>query len=873
MIPLRASVRLQLHPGFTLDDAAAQVSYFARLGISHLYLSPIACAMPGSSHGYDVTDPGRVNPELGGEPALLRLSACARAHAMGLILDIVPNHMAAHPHNRWWKDVLEHGRDSRHAAWFDIDWDAPGCDGRLWLPVLDRPLASALADGVLTLRVDADGAATLLHHDLALPLRAHTLPASDPAARRADAERLNRDAARGGGELRALVARQHYRPLWWQAGSDLLNYRRFFDIAALAALRMDDADAFAAVHALPLRLVAEGHVDALRVDHVDGLADPAGYLRQLRQGLDQAGRERGLAPGSIGLYVEKILAADEVLRADWRCDGSTGYDFMDQVGGLLHDPAGEGPLAESWRARSGRSGDFEREQRLARTQMLAGPLYCDRARTLRALAAFAAGDPAAEDVSEHMLGQALDAVLKQFPVYRTYAGRDGLDAGDAARLAGACARARRGAGSRIGRAIDLLESWLRDAVADADRRRLQRRAAARVEQLSAPLNAKAVEDTAFYRHGVLLSRNEVGSDPARFAWPAAHFHDACQRRLQAHPRALLATATHDHKRGEDVRARLAVLSARAGWWCAEVDRLCAAAAALGRPLPAPGELSMLWQTLVGTWPLELQPDDAPALARYCERVAQWQLKALREARLRSSWTDPDGGYEACVQAFLEALLLSAEGLGLRRTLHAAAEAIAPAGAVNSLLQAALRMTAPGVPDLYQGREGWDFSLVDPDNRQAVDYPQRHRWLDDARPWPSLLHGWRDGAVKARLVARLLQLRARVPQLFVHGSYRPWMPALDDGNPWLLGFVREHGERTLYVALRQWPGPDAADAYPHPAQAGATLPLRREAALFHVLADAALPAAASVTLPALFAHGPLAILTDFPPGLDGDDDGR
>ncbi|PKH76472.1 alpha-amylase family glycosyl hydrolase, partial [Stenotrophomonas sp. Betaine-02u-23] len=347
MTTLRATVRLQLHAGFDFDAAAAQVDYFARLGISHLYLSPIASAVPGSTHGYDNVDPTRISPELGGEQGFRRLSDAARQHGMGILLDIVPNHMAVHPANAWWNDVLRNGRRSAHAGWFDIDWDAPECDGRLWLAVLDRPLAAALADGVLHLDIDGEGPC-LRHHDLALPLS----PLSYPA--QADSwpgwiARCQRSPQR----MQDVLQRQAYRLGWWRTGADHTNYRRFFDIDGLVALRMELPEVFDAVHALPLRLVAEGHVDGLRVDHVDGLADPQGYLGRLRSGLDQAAMASGRPAEAITLHVEKILADDEALPADWACDGTTGYDFMDQVGALLHDSEAGPALHALWHSASG----------------------------------------------------------------------------------------------------------------------------------------------------------------------------------------------------------------------------------------------------------------------------------------------------------------------------------------------------------------------------------------------------------------------------------------------------------------------------------------------------------------------------------------
>ncbi|RPE74798.1 malto-oligosyltrehalose synthase [Vulcaniibacterium tengchongense] len=803
MIALRASARLQLHAGFGLRDAAARVPYYAALGVSHVYLSPIGAAVPGSTHGYDAIDPGRVNPELGGEAALADLRDALRAHAMGLILDIVPNHVAAHPDNPWWWDVLRRGRRSRHARWFDIEWDAPGCEGKLWLPVLDRPCAQALAEGALVPEPGPDGEPLLRYGGQRFPLGAEGAGVPPDRGARAEWVRtLAEDARAGGDALRGLLDRQAYRLAWWRTGNDRVNYRRFFDITSLAALRIERPEVFDAVHALPLRLIREGAVDGLRIDHIDGLADPRGYLRRLRRAVDAAARERGDRPGRVAIFVEKILAPGEALPEDWPCDGSTGYDFMDQVGGLLHDPGGEADLRALWRRAAGRSGDFAGEERAARAQMLAGPLQAEFQRALRALEGAARFDPVARELGAPLLARGLAAVLAQFPVYRTYADRDGLHGADAARFAAAAARAAAGADPGVRAAIEALSRCMRDGEgiggAARARRRILRR---RFEQLSAPLNAKAVEDTAFYRHGVLLSRNEVGSHPARFALAPEAFHAACAERARRHPRALLITASHDHKRGEDVRARLAVLSERAGWWARQVQAFDARAGALrdSPQAPAPGDALLLWQTLVAAWPPELQPDDAGGLRAYAARVADWQRKALREAKLRSAWTDPDEAYEAAARALLERTLLAAEGAALRAALHAAATAIGPAGALNGLAQTVLRLTVPGTPDLYQGCEGWDLSLVDPDNRRAVDYARREAWLRDGEAWPRLLARWRDGAVKARTVAQVLQLRRQAPELFARGDYRPQACA----GPFAahaVAFLRRHRDAALFVAV-------------------------------------------------------------------------
>ncbi|MBV6813412.1 malto-oligosyltrehalose synthase [Xanthomonas campestris pv. passiflorae] len=864
MIDLRATARLQLHAGFTLHDALAQVPYYAGLGISHLYLSPIGTAVPGSTHGYDNIDPTVVNPELGGEEALVALSQAAREHGMGLIADIVPNHMATHAQNAWWWDVLRNGRSAKHADWFDIDWRAPGRDGKLWLAVLDRPYATALAEGLITLVIEDDGSAALAHYDQRYPIRPQTLDIPEKGARAQWLRDYNDGAKRGDGRLHKLIERQPYRLNWWRVGNDMLNYRRFFDITSLVALRVELPAVFDAVHALPLRLVAEGHLDGLRIDHVDGLTDPTGYVRKLRSRLDAAGRTRGLKPGTLGLYLEKILAPGEHLPADWPCDGTTGYDFMDQVGGLLHDAAGFKPLARAWQKLSGRSGDFAQEERTARDEILRGPLQSEFNRAVGALSALARLDPPTREFSPQMLARGLCVLLRWFPVYRTYAGAKGITGSEAERLRATAAKAREGMPESIVAAVDAIERWLLDD-AGADRaqialRRILRR---RVEQLSAPLNAKSVEDTAFYRHGVLLSRNEVGSHPTHFANDAAEFHAQNLERAKHYPRALLATATHDHKRGEDLRMRLAVLSEQPRWWIEQSAQFDALADALQSPALAGGDQQMLWQTLVAAWPIGLGADQTEPLASYAERIAQWLLKAVREAKLHTSWTDGSPAYEQAVQATVEQVLCSRAGLPLRRALLRASNHIAAAGARNSLVQTTLRLTVPGVPDLYQGTEGWDLSLVDPDNRRPVDYAQRQQWLQQARDFTGLLRSWRDGAVKARLTALLLQLRGEFPALFAKGDYQPLNVAVS-GDAQVLAFRRQYRGQSLVVAVtRLGAGVESEGDLPllvAPAAWGQASLALGEGTYRNVLDGSTLqPQRGRVALSTLFARAPVAVL--------------
>jgi (1->4)-alpha-D-glucan 1-alpha-D-glucosylmutase len=782
MPELLASARLQLHAGFDLHAAAAQVPYYRALGISHLYLSPIAQSRRGSTHGYDVLDPARISDERGGQAGLQALSTALREHGMGAILDIVPNHMAADGDNPWWQDVLRHGQYSRYARYFDIDWQSPASPNRVWLPWLQAPLDTVLSQNALRIEKNPQGDMILTHADWTLPLADGSVcdATADPAS------------------LRRVLDRQHYRLAWWRSSADVINYRRFFDIDGLVALDMTCEEAFDAVHALPLRLLAEGVIDGLRVDHVDGLADPGAYLVRLRRAMDEATRERPdrLRPS---LHIEKILHRDERLPSAWPTDGTTGYDMMDRIGALLHSAPAAPILARAWRSVSGRTSSFAREQRMARLQWLSRGLRADTQRCLRVIRQCLSQAAEAGDYTDAAVERASADVLAALAVYRTYITGPAPSESDARVLTDALATA-----ERLGHPDDAeLRHWfgrllMQDLRETAHTNpHLVAQARRRFEQLSAPLAAKAVEDTAFYRYGRWLSRNDVGSDPAQFSLEDAALHRDMQWRANAASRALNATATHDHKRGEDVRARLAALSEDPQRW---IDALAAWLPRLrsraGRVRQ--GDIAMLLQTIVGAWPLSVSPGDA-AMASFVERVEAWWIKALREARLRTHWTHPHAGYEGDASALLHALFEDGEFADVRHGIHQLARELDVPGALNGLISATLRITLPGIPDLYQGCDYWDLSLVDPDNRRAVDYETRLASLQADATWPNLLEQFRDGAIKQRLIQRLLTARRASPQIFSQSDYQPWIahgPAAEH----VFSFTRQHGDNLLLVAV-------------------------------------------------------------------------
>lgn len=787
----RATLRLQFHRGFTFADARPLVRYFAHLGISHVYSSPILTARPGSMHGYDVIDPDRINPELGGEDGFREFVDELRRHELGLILDIVPNHMAVGAGNRRWMDVLAAGPESRYAKFFDIDWSPPDQNlrNKVLLPMLGRPYGEALDAGEITLRELEAGKFVVGYFDHIFPVR------SDDVATIADASIKTFDPgdAAGRRRLHELLERQHYRLAWWRAANDEINWRRFFDINELVAMRVEDDEVFEEVHATIFRLYVEGLVDGLQVDHIDGLAEPGAYCRKLRERLTrlEATRTRSAPSERAYFVVEKILARDESLPEDWQTDGTTGYDFMDEVDAMFHMQTGEQTFRSLWHRISGRTGDFEAEELLARHQVLERSFSAQREALVQTLYQIAASDLKTRDFSPAALRRVLSEILVHFPVYRIYARVGHASAADRKYLSQAIEGAKTTCLSSDVWLVEKLGQWLSGRSIRPEVNTLQAIALASFQQLSAPLCAKAVEDTAFYRYGRLISRNDVGFDARQFALSLDDFHRRMVTRQRAYPHSLLATATHDHKRGEDVRARLAVLSEMPDEWSKAVERWIARSAAHCRicdgsgPMPSAGDRAILFQTIVGSWPLSLVPDDQEALSAFSRRVAAWQLKAVREAKLHSDWSAPNEPYERASEAFVSWLFSGSSGL--LGEIADFVQMIAPAGAVDALSQVMIKMTAPGVPDFYRGTEYWDFSLVDPDNRSPVDFAVRQKTVDTVSP-AEAIRSWRDGRIKQALVQRVLALRKKIPSLFAEGAYIP-LEVIGDPAEHVVAFAR------------------------------------------------------------------------------------
>ena len=870
----RATYRLQLHAGFGFADAQAVVPYLAALGISHLYSSPITTARPGSMHGYDVVDFNQLNPELGGEEDFARLVEALHAHDMGLIVDFVPNHMGVDSGNPWWQDVLEWGESSPYAEFFDIDWQAGalGPEGKILLPVLGDHYGTLLEAGELVLRFDPDiGGIFLTYHDNRFPVavrhyaglllaaagrlgdqaepllglidgftvlagsgaaqqhreaealkaRLKTM-AAEPAVREAVDTALNLLNGTPGlptsfRMLNRLLDDQAYRLAFWRVASSEINYRRFFDINELAALRMDRSEVFEATHQLLFRLIGEGAVQGIRLDHIDGLHDPFGYCERLRRrALEQLGVGAEDQAGSAGptpvyIVVEKILAWHERLRAELPVAGTTGYDFMTMVNGLFVDPAAERAMTLTYGRFIGREPDFAETVEQAKLHILRYALDSELHVLAHQLYRLAQQSWSTRDYTVSGLREALAEVIVRFPVYRTYVTAAGATDDDRRYLDWAIGQARKSSGLIDRSVFDFLHAalttdlrrdrhyWRSDLVATA----------MRFQQLTSPVMAKAVEDTAFYRYVRLLSLNDVGGDPDHFGVSVGAFHHVMQQQQREHPLGMLATATHDHKRGEDVRARIDALSELAPEWRRRVRRWAGLnrfklKEVDGRPVPGRNDSYLLYQTLVGAWPLGLDAEDAEGLAAYAERIVTYMMKATREAKQRTSWTAPDEEYESGVERFVRRILDPQDGRAFLADLLPFQAQVALIGAVNGLAQTLLKLTAPGVPDTYQGCELWDLSLVDPDNRRPVDFELRGTMLaQDAEP-AELLASWQDGRIKQHVVARTLALRRAAPALFA-GDYTP----LETTGPQaerLVAFCRSADEATLVTIVPRLVGP-------------------------------------------------------------------
>lgn len=736
MLPI-ATYRLQFRNGFTFDDAVAIVPYLKTLGISHVYASPIFTATSGSTHGYDVTDHNEIDPAIGGRDGFDRLSASLKEANLGLILDIVPNHMAASLENPWWHSVTEHGQDSPYARHFDIDWRE-----RLTLPTLGKPFEQAVADGEITLKVN-NGKPVLAYFDNLFPLKPDTVAGM--------AEETIANTASDASLLEALHDKQPYRLTFWKEARRHLSYRRFFEVTGLVGVRVEDPAVFDDVHRLILDLVRSGQVDGLRVDHVDGLADPKAYLNQLRE---------AIGPDTY-LVVEKILNGEEILPQDWAVEGTTGYEFIASMADLLTDNREAAALDLAYHDVLGAEVDLEAERHKAKRVMVTENFETELTGLVRLVQQAATGS-----FSDDAVRDALAAIVVQFPVYRTYVDASGVRAEDRSLLRDVGTSAK-SAGSADPAAIDhVLELMLADTPSDwtAEFR-------TRFQQLTGPVTAKSVEDTLFYRFNKLIALNEVGCDPAEPVGSVERFHEKMKARVSEQPHGLLGTSTHDTKRGEDARARLYTISEEPEAWAAAVERWRQMHADRVQqlddgPAPEPDTEWLLYQALAGIW---TGATSADALSGLKERFLPYVEKSLREAKRRTDWTDSNEAYEAAVKAYAERLF-APDNLAFHQDFATAVKPLMTAGRINSLTQTLIKLTAPGIPDIYQGSEGDDLSLVDPDNRLPIDFERRQAWLEaPASSWSDAI---RRGSAKQRLIKETLALRQSEPQLFASGDYQP-----------------------------------------------------------------------------------------------------
>jgi (1->4)-alpha-D-glucan 1-alpha-D-glucosylmutase len=774
-----ATYRIQFRNGMTFDRAARLVPYLKRLGISHLYASPIFTATSGSTHGYDVTDANEIDPSLGGREGFERLVRALKSAGLELIIDIVPNHMAASLENPWWKDVVTHGEKSRYAHYFDIDWRR-----RLTLPFLGDTFEKVLEQGDIAVKADpATGLPVLACYETLYPLDPDTY-----MGREADVLRHNDREA-----IAALHARQNYRLMSWRDAPNELSYRRFFEITGLAGLRVEDADVFDDAHRLILELVHSDMVDGLRVDHVDGLADPKAYLERLRQ---KAGPD-------CHITVEKILGEGEQLPKDWPVSGTTGYEFIAALSDVFVDGAGLDTLRDAYQQTAGGPIDMPDELRAAKC-LMADRNFAGEASTLLRLAMqIHETEEIGGALSEPAVKSALRELLVGFTVYRTYGTRQGLPPESRQRLEAVSSAIRSRNETIDPQARGLIERLLLGDVAP-DQASAASVFRTRFQQLTGPLMAKSVEDTLFFRQHAFLALNEVGAEPLPHRPSVALFHQAMEKRLAIAADALSGTSTHDTKRGEDARARLYTLSEAPEVWAEAVlrwrrmHREQVKQLADGMAPEATVEW-MLYQALAGVWPPDLAPDDQSGLKALEDRFIPFVDKALREAKLRTDWARENAEYEHAVLDYARSLF-AADNLDFREDFVATLAPFLRAGLVNGLAQTIVKLTAPGVPDIYQGCEGLDFSLVDPDNRREPDFDTLERQLADHRkPLSDTEADWRSGRLKQHVVATLLHLRQEAPSLFRRGGYHP-LAANGKRAGHLLAFARMGDDDALIVIV-------------------------------------------------------------------------
>ncbi len=832
-----ATYRLQFRNGMNFDRAAALAGYLSRLGISHLYASPLFTAVPGSTHGYDGCDFESIEPEIGGERGFQSLRQALDSVALELIVDFVPNHMAAADANHWWQAVLEWGAASPYAGFFDIDWSAP----KLMLPILGSRYEDELQRGTFGLQFDAISGTLLFScYERLLPLtppsyalvldaapgtlltRLGTNFASaivnETGALKKQLAKLASQSEQGNALSEAISAvaadrerlhQVHEAQIWqladWRLAREAITYRRFFEISDLICLKVETPAVFEAVHRRLFALIAQGAVDGVRIDHIDGLADPKSYLERFQTS----------AAGTCAHYllVEKIVEHGERLRDDWPVAGTTGYEFISLLAGLFVEPGNEAAMRSAYQRFSGTQVDYEVNARDAKRAIFEYNLAAELAALTNTAAAIAAADSDGHDISTDAVRRAIIELATALPVYRTYINSGDINSGDInssginssgiseidRRLINdAVASARRALGADVA-AVEFIGNLLVLRVRHAPNRDLALRFVTRFQQTSGPLMAKAIEDTLFYRFNQLIALNEVGGAPDQFGASVSAFHTAMHERRRFQPDGLSATSTHDTKRGEDARARLYVLSEMPQTWEQAVLRWSQMNAPhrvhlADGPAPEPDVEWLFYQALAGVWPADLLPQDEDAFFSLQERMCVYMEKALREAKLRTNWFSINQDYEQAVRSFVVAVLTPGSN---KRFIEDFAGTCAPVwltGAINSLAQLAIKIAAPGVPDLYQGSELWNFSLVDPDNRSAVDFAYLERLLGSltGQEPETLLDQWKSGLPKLAFTIAGLRARDERRALFAEGQYVELASSGEHAGS-LVAFAREQDD--------------------------------------------------------------------------------
>ncbi len=804
-----ATYRLQLRKEFPFAAVEAMAPHLARMGISDVYLSPILFSNPGSTHGYDVADYRRIDPELGGREGMVRLHAALRQANLGVLLDFVPNHMGINgpgPFNKWWQDVLENGQASPHARFFDINWNAKDGRARVLVPILDDHYGRVLEAGRLAV-VEEGGRLSIAYGEMRFPISAEsraehaTLNPQHPTPNALAEINGKVGEPRSFDRLDALIERQHYRLAYWKAGAHETNYRRFFAIDSLIGVRIEIPEVFNECHALLGKLLRDGLVSGVRVDHIDGLFDPAGYLERLQALRERADGAEAVPPGKAGslggtasvpsaafyVVVEKILGRNEELPSGWQAHGSTGYEFIAQMAGLMVEARAEGEFTRIYADFTGSTASYASKV-YEKKWMVLDEMFANAVAGLaEGLGRLPEADRRWRDLTVTELTAALREMIAQLSIYRTYRrGAAPMDEFDRREIERACAEAARRT-PRMGRQpFEFIRDVLVGDYPGPEMPRELREFAGRwtmtLQQYTGAVMAKAVEDTAFYTYNRFVGMNEVGCDPEEFGRPVTAFHAANAARLAAAPHSLLATSTHDTKFGEDARARLYALSEIAGeWkeWVAEWRALNRRHKSLvdGESAPDANEEYRIYQVMLAALELgqrsTLNTQRSTFNERFRNRMKEYVRKAVNEAKRHTAWANPNEAWIAAGDRFVDGMLDPESGKEFLESFWPRARRLAHLGMVNSLAQVVLKICSPGVPDFYQGAESWLLHLVDPDNRGIVDGAELEKLAAAAdAPLAELLRDWPDGRIKLRVTRDLLRFRGAHPALFQEGSYTP-----------------------------------------------------------------------------------------------------